>query len=108
MQRPRKNPPKKACGIIANWKRAFLLPRFFTRRVNLLTQRVQGWARNIARQAAQIFVRTPITPNMLTLFGLVLNGVVAWLLATEHLVAGGLVMIFAGLFDMLDGALAKI
>jgi CDP-diacylglycerol--glycerol-3-phosphate 3-phosphatidyltransferase len=45
---------------------------------------------------------------MLTLFGLVLNGVVAVLLATGHLVAGGVVMIFAGLFDMLDGALAKI
>jgi CDP-diacylglycerol--glycerol-3-phosphate 3-phosphatidyltransferase len=45
---------------------------------------------------------------MLTLFGLVLNGVVAYLLATENLIAGGLMMIFAGLFDMLDGALAKI
>jgi CDP-diacylglycerol--glycerol-3-phosphate 3-phosphatidyltransferase len=75
----------------------------------LLTQRLQGWARNIARNAAQIFVKIPIiTPNMLTLFGLVLNGVVAYLLATEHLVAGGLMVIFAGLFDMLDGALAKI
>lgn len=69
---------------------------------------LQGWARNVARKAAQIFVRTPITPNMLTLFGLVLNGVVAALLATEHLVAGGLMMIIGGLFDMLDGALAKI
>lgn len=74
----------------------------------MLTQMLQGWARNVARRTAQIFVRTPITPNMLTLFGLVLNGVVATLLATEHLVAGGLMMIFAGLFDMLDGALAKI
>ena len=74
----------------------------------MLTQRLQGWARSIARKAAQIFIRTPITPNMLTLFGLVLNGVVAWLLATENLVAGGLMVIFAGLFDMLDGALAKI
>lgn len=45
---------------------------------------------------------------MLTLFGLVLNGIVAYLLATGHLVAGGVMMIFAGLFDMLDGALAKI
>jgi CDP-diacylglycerol---glycerol-3-phosphate 3-phosphatidyltransferase len=69
---------------------------------------MQGFARGIARRAAQIFVKTPITPNMLTLFGLVLNGVVAALLFTDHLVAGGLMIIFAGLFDMLDGALAKI
>jgi len=45
---------------------------------------------------------------MLTLFGLVLNFGVAALLYTDHLVAGGLMIIFAGLFDMLDGALAKI
>lgn len=74
----------------------------------MLTQRLQGWARSIARRAAQIFVKTPITPNMLTLFGLVLNAIVAVLLASGHLVAGGVMIIVAGLFDMLDGALAKI
>jgi CDP-diacylglycerol--glycerol-3-phosphate 3-phosphatidyltransferase len=74
----------------------------------LITQALQAWARGIARRAAQIFVRTPITPNMLTLFGLVLNMAVAALLATGHLVAGGVMIIAAGLFDMLDGALAKI
>lgn len=74
----------------------------------MITQALQAWARGIARRAAQIFVRTPITPNMLTLFGLVLNIVVAALLATGHLVAGGVMIIVAGLFDMLDGALAKI
>src|SRR5687767_12733815 len=62
----------------------------------------------MARRAAQIFVKTPITPNMLTLFGLVLNIGVAALLASGHLVAGGIMVIVAGLFDMLDGALARI
>ncbi|HYP41419.1 MAG TPA: CDP-alcohol phosphatidyltransferase family protein [Chloroflexia bacterium] len=74
----------------------------------MITQALQAWARGIARRAAQIFVRTPITPNMLTLFGLVLNMAVAALLATGHLVAGGVMIIVAGLFDMLDGALARI
>ncbi len=74
----------------------------------MITQWLQGWARNVARRAAQIFVKTPITPNMLTLFGLILNGIVAVLLVTDHKVAGGMMIIFAGLFDMLDGALAKI
>jgi len=74
----------------------------------LLTQLLQAWARNMARRVAQIFVRTPITPNMLTLFGLVLNTAVAVLLGTGHLVAGGVMIIVAGMFDMLDGALAKI
>jgi len=74
----------------------------------LLTQLLQSWARGIARRAAQIFVKTPITPNMLTIFGFLLNVSVAALLATGHLVAGGVMLIVAGLFDMLDGALAKI
>lgn len=74
----------------------------------MLTQLLQTWARNMARRAAQIFVKTPITPNMLTLFGLVLNIGVAVLIATGHLVAGGVMVIVAGLFDMLDGALARI
>ncbi len=74
----------------------------------MVTQWLQAWARNIARRAAQIFVRTPITPNMLTVFGFFLNAAVAALLATGHLISGGLMLIFAALFDMLDGALAKI
>jgi CDP-diacylglycerol--glycerol-3-phosphate 3-phosphatidyltransferase len=75
----------------------------------MITQRLQGWARGIARKVAQIFTGLPfITPNVLTLFGFVLNAIVAYLLATQHLVWGGVMMLFAGLFDMLDGALAKI
>lgn len=74
----------------------------------MLTQLLQQWARGVARRAAQIFVKTPITPNMLTLFGVVLNLIVAGLLAGGHLLSGGLMLIFANLFDLLDGALAKI
>lgn len=74
----------------------------------MLTQLVQARARAIARRVAAIFVKTGITPNMLTIFGFLLNVVVAYLLATNNLLAGGLMMLFAGLFDMLDGALAKI
>jgi CDP-diacylglycerol---glycerol-3-phosphate 3-phosphatidyltransferase len=74
----------------------------------LITKELQSWARDIARKVAQVFVKTPITPNMLTLFGLVLNAGVAALLITDHKVAGGFMLIFAGLFDMLDGALARV
>ena len=74
----------------------------------MFTDLLQDWARGIARQVAKIFVRTPITPNMLTLFGLVLNGVVAYLLATGNFLVGGIMLVGASLFDMLDGALAKL
>jgi CDP-diacylglycerol--glycerol-3-phosphate 3-phosphatidyltransferase len=45
---------------------------------------------------------------MLTIFGFILNVVVAALLATGNLIPGGIMIIVAGVFDMLDGALAKV
>jgi len=48
-----------------------------------------------------------IHPNVLTFLGLVINGVAAWLLASGRFFAAGLVMISAGLFDMVDGRVAR-
>lgn len=48
-----------------------------------------------------------ITPNQLTLAGLVLNFAAGWIYASGHLFLGSLVVIIAGLSDMLDGALAR-
>ena len=74
----------------------------------MITQWLQDWGRRIARRVAQVFARTPVTPNMLTIFGFILNVVVAALLATGNLITGGIMIIVAGVFDMLDGALAKV
>lgn len=74
----------------------------------MITQWLQDWGRRIARRVAQVFARTPVTPNMLTIFGFLLNVVVAALLATGNLIPGGIMIIVAGVFDMLDGALAKV
>lgn len=60
------------------------------------------------RRIATIFVNTPITPNMLTMFGLLINIGVAALIATGNLFWAGILIVFAGLFDLLDGALARI
>lgn len=48
-----------------------------------------------------------ITPNQLTLAGLVLNFAAGWIFASGHLFWGSLVVIIAGFGDMLDGALAR-
>jgi CDP-diacylglycerol--glycerol-3-phosphate 3-phosphatidyltransferase len=48
-----------------------------------------------------------IHPNVLTFIGLVINGVAAALLASGRFVSAGLVMIAAGLFDMVDGRVAR-
>jgi CDP-diacylglycerol--glycerol-3-phosphate 3-phosphatidyltransferase len=48
-----------------------------------------------------------IHPNVLTFMGLLVNGAAAALLATDRFVAAGVVIMGAGLFDMLDGRVAR-
>ncbi len=55
----------------------------------------------------RLLVRTPITPSAITWFGFLLTVGAAALIITGHLLAAGLVVLIAGCFDMLDGALAR-
>jgi CDP-diacylglycerol--glycerol-3-phosphate 3-phosphatidyltransferase len=48
-----------------------------------------------------------IHPNVLTFLGLLVNGVAAALLASGLFVAAGVVIMAAGLFDMVDGRVAR-
>ena len=73
----------------------------------MFTQKFQAWVRRWAERAVGVFRDSPITPNMLTLFGLVITGVGALLVAMGQLLIGGVVLAFAGLFDIFDGALAR-
>jgi phosphatidylglycerophosphate synthase len=65
-------------------------------------------ARRFAESPARLIARTGISPNVLTLTGLLLNLVVAAVIASGHPVAGGILVILANAFDMLDGALARV
>jgi len=49
-----------------------------------------------------------MTPNMATVLGLVLNAITAAILAMGSLRLGGVMLLFAGMFDMVDGALARV
>jgi CDP-diacylglycerol---glycerol-3-phosphate 3-phosphatidyltransferase len=63
---------------------------------------------SIAGPVVRIIARTPLTPNTVTVIGFIITLGAAALLYTGHLFAGGWVVIAAGLFDMLDGALARL
>ncbi len=58
-----------------------------------------------------LFVRalslSRIHPNVLTFIGLLVNAVAAALLASGRFVAAGVVILGAGLFDMMDGRVAR-
>ena len=51
--------------------------------------------------------RSGIDPDTLTLAGLALNIGAAYIIATGHFLPGGLLVLVAGLCDLLDGALAR-
>jgi len=48
-----------------------------------------------------------VTPNTLTVLGLILSILTAVIIAQGLFLAGGLLVLFAGIFDMFDGALAR-
>jgi CDP-diacylglycerol--glycerol-3-phosphate 3-phosphatidyltransferase len=64
-------------------------------------------AENITRPIVDVLSRTPLTPNIITWTGFVITIAAGALIVTEHLLAAGIVVLVAGLFDMLDGALAR-
>ena len=61
----------------------------------------------LTQPAAELLARTSITPNIITWFGFLITLGAAVLIVTGHLFAAGLVVLLAGFFDILDGALAR-
>jgi CDP-diacylglycerol--glycerol-3-phosphate 3-phosphatidyltransferase len=68
---------------------------------------LQQQTRRTAERLVAPLARIGVTPNGLTAFGLLLNAVAALLLAVGAFLPGALMVLFAGAFDMLDGALAR-
>lgn len=64
-------------------------------------------ANKIIRMIVRGLALSKINPNVLTFLGLVINMVAAGFLAFGHFRTAGFVIIFAGLFDMVDGRVAR-
>lgn len=64
-------------------------------------------ARHLAAPVVNMLSRTQVTPNTLTVIGFLISVGAAAAIAEGFLLIGGLVVLFAGLFDLLDGPLAR-
>ena len=73
----------------------------------MFTTRFQAWVRRIALRLAARMEKLPVTPNQLTVLGFLITCAAAVLIALDHPFYGGLVLLFAGAFDIFDGALAR-
>ena len=69
------------------------------------------WRHKVAERfttpAARILAKTGVTPNTLTVMGFMVSVAAGVLIATEYFLAGGLVVLFAGAFDLIDGPVAR-
>jgi CDP-diacylglycerol--glycerol-3-phosphate 3-phosphatidyltransferase len=73
----------------------------------MFTTRFEAWVRRHAEALMSALKRLPVTPNQITVVGTGLTFVAAVLTAFGQLRWGGVVLAFAGTFDILDGALAR-
>ncbi len=62
----------------------------------------------VAPPLARLLAKTPLTPDALTWLGFFINIGAAVLVVTDHFLAAGILVLVAGLFDLLDGALARL
>jgi CDP-diacylglycerol--glycerol-3-phosphate 3-phosphatidyltransferase len=74
--------------------------------MNLIDIR-RNLAYRITDPVVRILSKSGITPNALTFINLVLNIIAAYVIAEGHFLLGGVLVLIAGLFDLLDGALAR-
>jgi len=74
--------------------------------MNLIDIR-RNLAYRITGPVVRILSKSGITPNALTFINLALNIIAAYVIATGYFLLGGVLVLVAGLFDLLDGALAR-
>jgi CDP-diacylglycerol--glycerol-3-phosphate 3-phosphatidyltransferase len=73
----------------------------------MFTTRFEAWVRRRAEALMSAIGRVPLTPNQVTVVGVILTFAAALLVAFGQLRWAGVVLIFAGTCDILDGALAR-
>ena len=71
------------------------------------TKAIGGFLGGVLTQLVRLLTLSGVHPNVLTLVGLVVNGIAAWILARGEFSYAGLVILGAAVFDLTDGAVAR-
>ena len=74
----------------------------------MFTSRFQRWVRTRAEAVVRGLARVGITPNQVTVVGMVGTFIAAVLAGTGRLLLAGIVLALVSTFDILDGALARV
>lgn len=73
----------------------------------MISERIGAWIRTRILFIGRFLGGLGLTPNMLTVIGLILNTLVAGVIAFWDIRLGGALLLVASAFDMLDGAVAR-
>ncbi len=73
----------------------------------MLSERLREWTQGIRAPIGRALGGLGISPNGLTVLGYLVSLLVAYVLATGRLQAGGVLVALAALFDALDGTVAR-
>lgn len=91
--------------LTAQYNKGVLKPIY--RAMDSVKRVIRSFMRRVA-QALNFISAGRITPNSVTIFGLLMHVPIAYLIATGDYAAGAILLIIFGLFDTLDGELARI
>ena len=72
-----------------------------------LVQIRHNMERSVTGPIVLALTKTGITPNTLTIIGFLITLIAAILIGMGHFISGGITILIAGVFDMLDGTLAR-
>lgn len=64
-------------------------------------------AKNLWNPLVWLLQKTPVTPNMITLFGLVVSGGTSYILSQGWFLIGGFILLAGSALDNLDGVFAR-
>jgi len=73
-----------------------------------LTDRLRGWFKWVVDPVARFFLKLGLTPNTMTIFGLVGNFLGAYFLSQGKMSIGGWIMLILTPIDALDGTMARM
>jgi CDP-diacylglycerol--glycerol-3-phosphate 3-phosphatidyltransferase len=82
--------------------------QFTTRLPAVLEQKIRDGWEALMRPIGNVLARMGLTPNMVTIVGVALQGAVTYLIVTGHLLIAGWVEIVAVFSDTWDGSVAKV
>ena len=77
-------------------------------RTKTFTDYMRGWFKGVLDPIGAFLNRIGITPNMMTMLGLLGNIIGAWFLSQGDMLLGGIFVLICTPFDALDGTMARL